>query len=242
MLPFSLLVQELSMTKRVLGVGLALALGVTLTACGGGTTQSSTTSPASSPAATTGATTAAGSATSPAAADEHNAVDVMFATMMIPHHQGAIEMSDLALSQASTAPVKDLAARIKAAQGPEIELMQSRLDQWGAAVPMSGASEDMGHGMAHGTSTTIETTVDDFGMGGMMSMSEADLAALQAASGVDFDTLFLQQMIVHHQGAIDMAEVEIAQGRNPQTLALAEAIKAAQTAEIAEMQQLQSTL
>ena len=61
----------------------------------------------------------------------------MFVTMMIPHHQGAIEMSDLALSQASTAPVKDLAARIKAAQGPEIELMQGWLDQWGAAMPMA---------------------------------------------------------------------------------------------------------
>jgi uncharacterized protein (DUF305 family) len=229
------------MTKRFLGACLALALGVTLTACGGGTTQSSTTSPASSPAATTGATTAAGSATSPAAADEHNAVDVMFATMMIPHHQGAIEMSDLALSQASTAPVKDLVARIKAAQVPEIELMQGWLDQWGAAMPMS-ASEEMGHGMAHGSSTTSESTVDDFGMGDMMAMSESDLAALQAATGVEFDRLFLQQMIAHHQGAIDMAEVEIARGRNPQTLALAEAIKTGQTAEIAEMQQLLATL
>jgi uncharacterized protein (DUF305 family) len=228
------------MTKRVLGVGLALALGVTLTACGGGTTQSGTTPPASPPAAATGSVPSAGSAGSPAA-EEHNAVDVMFVTMMIPHHQGAIEMSDLALSQASTAPVKDLAARIKAAQGPEIELMQGWLDQWGAAMPMS-ASEEMGHGMAHGSSTTSESTVNDFGMGDMMAMSESDLAALQAATGVEFDRLFLQQMIAHHQGAIDMAEVEIARGRNPQTLALAEAIKTGQTAEIAEMQQLLATL
>ena len=54
--------------------------------------------------------------------------------------------------------------------------------------------------------------------------------------------MFATMMIPHHQGAIDMAEVEIARGRGPQTLALAEAIKAGQSAEIAQMQQLLSTL
>ncbi len=228
------------MTTRVPGAALALILALTLAACGG-TNSSSTNSsgPSSIPAAT-----AADSSTADRAA--HNAVDVMFVTMMIPHHQGAIEMSDVALAQASTQQVKDLAARIKAAQGPEIEQMQSWLSAWGAEMP--SATTDAGHDMGHGmmsdapSSTTSPSGTDDFGMGDMMSMSEADMAALRSATGVEFDKLFLQQMISHHQGAIDMAEVEIARGENADVLALAASIKTGQTAEIAEMQQLLATL
>jgi len=64
----------------------------------------------------------------PSAADgRHNAADVAFAQRMIVHHQGAIEMADLAPSRAASQQVKDLAVRIKAAQGPEIEQMQGWL-------------------------------------------------------------------------------------------------------------------
>ena len=228
------------MYKRVPGAIVALTLGLTLAACGGtGTTAGSTTAPAPGSATSS---PGSGSATAPSAADEHNAVDVMFATMMIPHHQGAIEMSDLALAQASTPAVRDLAGRITAAQGPEIEQMQGWLDRWGAAMPMAGAGEDMGHGAGHGTTPETSGPVDDAGMGAMMSMSESDLAALRAATGTEFDKLFLQQMIAHHQGAIDMAGVETAQGRNPQALALAAAIATGQAAEITEMQQLLANL
>jgi uncharacterized protein (DUF305 family) len=83
---------------------------------------------------------------------------------------------------------------------------------------------------------------DEFGMGGMMTMSEAGMTALRAATGVEFDTLFLQQMIAHHQGAVDMADVETAQGQNPDALALAQSIATGQTAEIVEIQKLLAAL
>jgi len=77
-------------------------------------------------------------------------------------------------------------------------------------------------------------------MPGMMSGTQ--MQQLTDATGADFDRLFLQLMIVHHQGAIEMSDTEIAQGSNPAALALAESIKTSQAAEIAEMQQLLNTL
>lgn len=233
------------MTKRVLGAAFALALTLGLTACGSSSTGAATSTSSSS---TTTNTTTSGSAA--ADSTDHNAVDVMFATMMIPHHEGAIEMSELALAQASTQPVKDLATRIKAAQGPEIEQMQGWLVAWNAAMPMTSGTtapdsgmggHDMGS-MGGTEETAASSSTDDFGMGQMMQMSDADMDALRAATGVEFDKLFLQQMIAHHQGAIEMAEVEIARGQNLATLALAESIKSGQTTEIAQMQQMLAAL
>src|SRR5664279_2296892 len=90
----------------------------------------------------------------PSTADgQHNAADVAFAQQMIVHHQGAIEMADLAPSRAASQQVKDLAARIKAAQGPEIEQMQSWLTAWAAAMTTASAassSDDAAGGMNHG--------------------------------------------------------------------------------------------
>ncbi len=262
------------MFKRVPGAIVALTLGLTLAACGGGTHSDAGSSSAGTPSSFPTATsppTGTGTADADADADgqEHNAADVMFATMMISHHQGAIEMSDLALTRAVTPQVKDLAGRIKAAQGPEIEQMQGWLAAWAAAMPMAGTmpmtgtettdsidtDSDMGHGMDHGAPASTDASAppatsgatgdaDDTGTGTgtgtgtMMSMSESDMAALAAATGVEFDRLFLAQMIAHHQGAIDIAAVETAQGRNPQALALALAIAGGQAAEITEMQQL----
>lgn len=237
------------MTKRVLGAAFALALTLGLAACGSSSTGTATSSTAPSTTSETAAT-AAGNGSAAVVSTEHNAVDVMFATMMIPHHEGAIEMSELALAQASTQPVKDLATQIKAAQGPEIEQMQGWLVAWDATMPMmsTGADADSGMGghdmgsMGGPQETAASRSVDDFGMGQMMQMSDADMDALRAATGVEFDKLFLQQMIAHHQGAIEMAEVEIARGQNPATLALAESIKSGQTAEIAQMQQMLAAL
>ena len=219
------------MSQRILRASCALALSLSLVACSGPTTSGTDT-----PTPTSSSSSSSGESA------EHNAVDAMFVTMMIPHHEGAIEMSDVALARSSSPQIKNLAGRIKAAQGPEIEQMEGWLAEWGVPRPMTGPSQDMGHDMDHGSSTTGGSAGDDFGMGELMTMSDADLAALRAASGVAFDRLFLQQMIAHHHGAIEMADVEIGQGRYPQTLALAGAIKADQTAEIAEMQRLLSAL
>jgi uncharacterized protein (DUF305 family) len=158
-----------------------------------------------------------GSSASPAA-DVNNA-DMQFTMMMIPHHEQAVEMADMILAKDGIDErVITLAEQIKAAQGPEIELMESWLDDWGA--PMG----DM-DGMDHG---------------GMMS--GADMQALEDATGVEASRLFLEQMIVHHEGAIDMAQAEVDSGENADVIALAEDIIASQTAEITAMEDILATL
>ena len=97
---------------------------------------------------------------------------------------------------------------------------------------MTGMVTD-GEMTSGGASTTMS-------MPGMMNAAE--MQQLTDASGTEFDRLFLQQMMVHHQGALEMADIEIAQGSNTAALALAESIKTSQTAEISEMQQMLQTL
>lgn len=156
---------------------------------------------------------------SDAPASGANDADAMFAAMMIVHHEQAVEMSDLVLGTEGVDPrVADLAERIKAAQAPEIEKMQGWLDEWGVDAPAGGM--DHGDGM----------------------MSEGDMAALEAASGAEASRLFLEQMIVHHEGAITMAETQIADGQDADAVALAEDIVAAQGDEIAEMKEILATL
>lgn len=152
-----------------------------------------------------------------------NAADEMFVTEMIPHHQQALEMAEMVLAKDGVdARVVQLAERIKEAQQPEIDLMSSWLEAWGMEPPMS----DM-EGMDHGS-------------GGMMSGD--DMTALESAPGAEASSLFLEQMIVHHMGAIDMAQMELNNGINADALELAQSISDAQTSEIAEMQQLLTEL
>lgn len=159
-----------------------------------------------------------------ASTDSHNDADVSFAQQMIPHHEQAIEMARLAGSRASSQEVKDLAADIEAAQEPEIRIMTDWLEEWGEDVP----AEEM-PGMDHGGMSSGD-------MPGMMS--EEDLAGLGSASGPKFDRMFLTMMIEHHEGAVEMARTEQADGENPDAIALAEDIESAQTEEIALMQDL----
>jgi len=152
--------------------------------------------------------------TTSAAAEDHNDADVTFAQHMIPHHQQAIEMSDMVLAKQGIDPrVTQLANQIKIAQGPEIQQMQGWLSQWGAAAmpPMQG----------HG---------DMPGMSGMMS--EQDMTSLKDAQGVDASKLFLTQMIAHHEGAIAMAQNEIKDGRYPVAVSMAKTIVDTQQREI----------
>ena len=147
---------------------------------------------------------------------DFNDADVAFTMNMIMHHQQAIEMSDLVLEKDGVdQDVVELAEKIKAAQQPEIDTMSGWLDDWGQ--PFSGMD-----GMDHS---------------GMM-MSDDAMAALGAASGAEAGPLFLEQMVEHHQGAIDMADEQIADGQNPDAVALAKKIVEDQTAEIAVMQEL----
>lgn len=160
--------------------------------------------------------TGCATAAEPAEDSGANMADLMFVQMMIPHHEGAIEMSDLLLAKSGIdAEVVELAEQIKAAQGPEIEQMEAWLDDWG--MPQMDDSMD---GMDHG------------GMGGMDGMTEEDLEALESASGPKAAELFLRQMIAHHEGAIEMAEEVLDDGDHPGVRALAESIIVSQAAEI----------
>jgi uncharacterized protein (DUF305 family) len=152
---------------------------------------------------------------------EFNEADVMFAQTMIPHHEQAIEMSELILAKDDVDPaVADIATRVKEAQGPEIAQLEQWLGDWGA----DRASEHAGHG----------------GMEGMMSQD--DMQQLADADGAEAGPLFLEQMIVHHRGAVDMAQRELEEGRAEGAVEMARAITDTQTAEIQEMEELLASM
>ncbi|MEO3781195.1 DUF305 domain-containing protein [Micromonospora sp. B11E3] len=175
--------------------------------------------------------TASASASTGAAATVNDA-DVMFAQMMIPHHQQAVEMADLAANRATDPELKDLAAKIKAAQDPEIATMKGWLTAWGkpteapAGHSMPGMSSAPGHDMS----------TPGPGMPGMMS--DKEMAGLKAATGTEFDKMFAQMMIAHHNGAIEMARTEQTNGANPEAKALATKIEADQAAEVQTLQKI----
>lgn len=172
--------------------------------------------------------------------EEHNAADAMFATMMIPHHEQAIAMSEIMLAKEGISPkIRELANQIKAAQGPEIQKMSEWLNAWGEPVPVGG------HGMDSNNMDGHIMSGDDMGADGQAMegmLSRAQIQELKAAQGTEAERLFLKQMIEHHKGAIGMAEQEIEQGSNPTAVALAEDIVSAQQSEIQKMQQLLESL
>ena len=151
-----------------------------------------------------------GCAAAPEANSEFSATDIKFAEEMIPHHEQAILMSDIALTNSTSDEILALARDIKSAQAPEIELM----DSWAGVNP----STHMGH------------TMD-----GMLS--DEEIQSLRDAEGVTFDRLFLEGMIKHHEGAIKMAQ-KVLDSKNAEVAALALAIIEAQEKEIAFMQEL----
>ena len=139
--------------------------------------------------------------------------DIMFAQMMIPHHQQAVDMSTLAETHTTNPEILALAKQIKDAQAPEIKQMTS----W---IESSGAGMDMGH---------------DMGMGGMLT--EEQMTALGKAQGAEFDKLYLEGMIGHHQGALQMAKM-IEDSNNAEAKTLAANIVKSQSAEIEKMKQM----
>lgn len=150
-----------------------------------------------------------------------NDADVSFAQEMIPHHRQATEMAKLAEDRTSSQEVLDLASGIIAAQQPEIDTMTGWLESWDEDVP--GESGGM-EGMDHGSSSD---------MPGMMS--DEDLSRLESLSGPAFDAEFLTMMIEHHEGAIEMASTEEADGTYPDAVALVKKVQKDQAAEIKKM-------
>ena len=143
----------------------------------------------------------------------------MFAEMMIPHHQQAVDMSDLALKKSTNPKILDLAQRIKSAQSSEIIQMQSWL---GGKEAKSMMSDHSGHSM-----------------GGMLT--DEEFSKLESSSGVTFDTLFLEGMIVHHEGAIDMAQM-IKETTTQEVNAFGLNVVEVQLAEIREMKDILESL
>lgn len=187
-------------TKTTFAAAAALTIGLAVAGCSAGSDQ---------PAGT--------SATPSTNSSAHNTQDVMFAQMMLPHHEQAVEMSDVLLDKGDgvDADVAALAEQITDEQRPEITTLTGWLEDWGADSAMSG--------MDHSTS-------------GMMS--ESDMTALDRASAEDAGTLYLRQMVEHHTSAVDMARTEVDSGRNTDAVALAESIVSSQTDQIAQMQRM----
>jgi uncharacterized protein (DUF305 family) len=143
--------------------------------------------------------------------------DIMFAQMMIPHHQQAVDMGTLAETRAANPKVKALAAQIKAEQAPEIAQMKGWLSDANAPLEMS-------HTM---------------GMGGMLTDSQ--MTVLKNSTGAEFDRLYIEGMIAHHEGAIHMAQMVI-DSNNSEAKALGEAIIKSQTEQVTYMKELLATL
>lgn len=192
-------------THRVLVTGGIAAALLLVSACGSGEDHGSMSGMGGSSMMSSGSATSAAAMT-----------DVMFAQMMIPHHQQAIDMADLALEDASGASpeVRSMAEQIAKAQAPEIALMQGWLESWGASSGMP-----TGHDMT-----------------GMMS--DADMSELEQATGREFDRAWLTMMIQHHEGAITMAEGVMRTTDNADVEKLATAIVESQQREIVTMKGL----
>ena len=163
---------------------------------------------------------ACSSSSSDTATPEFNDDDVMFAQMMIPHHEQAIELADIALDPATAASddVRKLAADIKTAQDPEIERMTSLLSSW--EQPLA-ADPSIDHGSM---------------MKGMLTVEELD--SLGTLTGTDFDRAWLAAMIAHHEGAIDMATDVRESGINSEIATLADDVTTTQSSEIELMTSL----
>ena len=183
-----------------------------------------------------GCGTSTGSTTS---GSDHNQADVAFAQQMIPHHAQAVQMAEMALDRTSDPAVERLAREVEDAQDPEIETMTGWLEDWDAEVPstrgmMSGSGDG---GMMSGDSDGAD---DDASSGGSMAgmMSGTDMRRLDGATGSGFDRMWLQMMVRHHEGAVEMARAEQADGENRAAKRLAASLEESQTEEIARMEKM----
>jgi uncharacterized protein (DUF305 family) len=207
--------------RRALAAAAVVASAAALSACGNqdrspmGDHDGMMSPRPSASASTTSAPSATTASPGPQTpvAGAHNQADVDFAVGMVPHHEQALVMADMALAHGRTEDFLALAKAIKAAQKPEIDLMSAWLVSWGTDVPDAGA-----HG-AHG----------------MGMMSQQDLDDLGQMRGSGFEGMWLRMMIDHHEGAIEMSRTELTEGSSPEAKKLAASIIKSQSAEITQM-------
>jgi uncharacterized protein (DUF305 family) len=201
-----------------------VALAVAVSGCSSGTTPQAPRADSSAPVIAPGrpgeqaktlspeeAATAVPSATA-------NAADVTYVQNMIVHHRQAVDMALLAPNRAASAKLKNLADRIQDVQGPEIQYMSTWLREQEQAVPDHHGRHD--------------------GMPGMATPEQ--LEALKAAQGKEFDRMFLQLMIEHHLGAIEMSKQVLTGGAHIKIEELASDVSVEQAAEIRRMQEMQT--
>lgn len=198
-------------TRALSALALTFALGAGLTACGDDTEP---------------ATKADVSTT------EHNDADVTFAADMIQHHAQALSMVDLTLDRPLDAQVQALAEDIRAAQAPEIETMADWLTKWGEEVPATMRD----HANSEGGMDDMEGMDGGGEMPGMMTADDMD--ALENASDGEFQDMWLEMMVEHHEGAVEMAATEQADGQFKDAVDLAGQIVDAQNQEIDTMKDL----
>jgi uncharacterized protein (DUF305 family) len=195
--------------RRVAAVGAVAAGALFLAACGGDGDDMS--------GMGHGSGNGSPSASAEAGASSFNDADVTFAQMMIPHHEQALEMAQLADGRASDAEIKGIVAKIEKAQDPEIKTMKGWLESWNKPTAMESMP-----GMDHGSGDGM--------------MSGADMEHLKGMKGAEFDKMFAEMMIDHHNGAIAMAKGEQKNGKNAKAVKMAGDIVKGQSAEVEQLQ------
>ena len=212
------------MRARLVAAALPLLRLATLTGCGGDDTARPTLSDT-----------------------EHTATDVAFAGDMLQHHAQALAMVDLTLGRDLDPEVLALAEQVRDAQAPEIEQLTDWLVSWDEPVPATVRDHSLaGHGdqsPSEAMAELEETHGDDHGEGhdtGSMPgmLTSDDLASLEEADDETFGVLWLELMIAHHEGAVEMARAQQAEGTFRPAVELAEDIERSQTVEIETMRGL----
>jgi uncharacterized protein (DUF305 family) len=149
----------------------------------------------------------------------YSAADVEFATNMTASHAQAVEMAALVAERSEDPAVVQLAADITAALSPEVQILKVLLVQWS-----ENPDTKRGEG---GPGMTVRGMVDD-----------ATLERMRSMTGADFDRLWLETVIAHHQGAIDMANAEITNGDNVDAVDSAKRMVGVLQGQTVQMQQL----
>lgn len=197
--------------RRIAAVGAVTAGALFLTACGDDGDDMSGMDHGSSSSASANAEGGTDSAS-------FNDTDVAFAQMMIPHHEQALEMARMADGRASDTEIKDIAGKIEKAQDPEIKKMNGWLKSWKQPTAMESMAgmEQGGDGM----------------------MSDGDMDELKAMKGTEFDKMFAQMMIDHHNGAISTAKDEQKNGKSTEAMKMAGDIVKGQSAEVSQLKSI----
>ena len=165
---------------------------------------------------------------------EHNDADVEFASNMLQHHAQALAMVDLTIDRPLDPEVLQLAEQIRDAQAPEIETFTDWLGDWDEEVPETVRDHsNAGHDM-----DDMGDSMNDENMPGMMTSD--DMGALEDASDAEFQTMWLEMMIEHHEGAVEMAKAEQGDGQYKPAIDVAGNIVESQTGEIETMKGLLS--